>query len=370
MLLFTTQESQPIAGTRHSAGASRSSAGAHTSSSSATNRSSAPAAATRVIAATQTKELQLAPHIHYKKTELGLVVDRSFGKKSEAERNAKAVASAAEAVNSLSNHKQRPKGMTYDGEKLEKEEDVLFINGNTDISVTLSSGSETTVKVRYIDTSTGMGSRFADAAREIARKWSLEKSNCNRSCPRGGMIGIGAKRGAGNVGHFYDGPTKKDLDGRKGRKGLYNGLNECHRKANVAAKEIAEEYFPDALASIAKAMGERGKVVPGFLGGADGLCDNLIQSKALENEYHVDLDMSKCLSIWTTEADDGVTDPKGWYFVMPFLTCEVKGRKYKGIAVRLEHGVGIEWDGRELFHCSTAPNVVGVNGTYFGVNRD
>ena len=366
MLLFTTQESQPIAGTRHSAGASRSSAGAHTSSSSATNRSSAPAAATRVIAATQTKELQLAPHIHYKKTELGLVVDRSFGKKSEAERNAEAVASAAEAVNSSSNHKQRPKGMTYDGEKLEKEEDVLFINGNTDISVTLSSGSKTTVKVRHIDTSTGMGSRFAIAARAIARKWSPEKSNCKRSSPGGGMIVIGAKRGAGNVEHFYDGPTKRDLDGRKG---LYNGINTLHRDANVAAKEIAEEHFPDALASIAKAMGERGKVVPGFLGGADGLCDNLIQSKALENEYHVDLDMSKCLSIWTTEADDGVTDPKGWYFVMPFLTCEVKGRKYKGIAVRLEHGVGIEWDGRELFHCSTAPNV-GVNGTYFGVNRD
>ena len=183
------------------------------------------------------------------------------------------------------------------------------------------------------------------------------------------MQGLGARRGGGNVEHFYDGPTKKDLDGRRG---LHKGINERHRRANVTAKKIAEEHFPDALASISKAMGERGKKVPDFLGGANGLCDNLVQSKALENEYHVDLDMSKCLSIWTTEAEDGVADPKGWYFVMPFLTCKVDGRTYKGIAVRLQHGVGIEWDGRVLFHCSTAPTdrSIGVNGTYFGVNRD
>ena len=64
-------------------------------------------------------------------------------------------------------------------------------------------------------------------------------------------------------------------------------------------------------------------------------------------------------------------DPKGWYFVLPYLSCDYGGKQYKGIVVELSEGCGIEWDGRWIFHSSTSPlkEDVVANGNFFGVTR-
>ena len=100
------------------------------------------------------------------------------------------------------------------------------------------------------------------------------------------------------------------------------------------------------------------------------LRDGPITTYALVTEPHVDLDCSKCISIWTVESGKDL-QPEGWYFVLPYMTCKVDRKMFSGIAIKLRHGTGIEWDGRYLFHCSTSPNdkTINVHGTFFGVTK-
>jgi hypothetical protein len=76
------------------------------------------------------------------------------------------------------------------------------------------------------------------------------------------------------------------------------------------------------------------------------------------------MNQSKCLSIWTVEKGKEV-DTTGWYFV----TCDVEGGVFSGIAVKLRHCTRIEWDGRCVSHCSTSPNDPSINAyiTFFGI---
>ena len=71
------------------------------------------------------------------------------------------------------------------------------------------------------------------------------------------------------------------------------------------------------------------------------------------------------MSIWTVGTGT-TSSPKGWYFVLPYLSCCYEGRQYKGVVVELRDGCAIEWDGRYIFHASTAPldKGVQVNGNF------
>ena len=322
------------------------------------------AASAKQIDAVQTLDPQIIPNRRYVEGR----IDEIFTNQSEERRKVTTMDAADKGTNSSSNYKQRPKDITYSGEATSGSNDIFIIESDTDVSITTEKGELSTASVRYIETNSGVGSRFALAAREIAKLWSVSDSNCQRSCPRGGMIHLGAKRGAGHKDHFFDGPTMHNINHPTSKN--YNGINGHHANANIAANEIAMKHFPGARRSIKKYMGDD-KTMPKVLGGGLGLCDDLMQSKDLENEHHVDCDESKCLSTWTTESSEHVDDPDWWHFVMPKLTCKIGGKKYKGMAVRLKHGAGIEWHGRKIFHCSTAPtdDRIGVNGTYFGVNR-
>ena len=76
----------------------------------------------------------------------------------------------------------------------------------------------------------------------------------------------------------------------------------------------------------------------------------------LSNPAHVDNgDISSGVSLWlrkNIQAPEGVRD--NWWFVFPNLkTME----SHKGIAIKLSHGVCIEWDGRIIKHCSSIPKV-------------
>lgn len=292
-----------------------------------------------------------------------LVIDETFPKLMPERRRQLTKAEAEKANNSSCNNKQRPKNITFDGRTIPNTSRLLIVDYDADITVTNKHDGETSVvSVRKLDLDEDAQSgKFVRAALEIARRWDISKANAMRSCPKGGMIRLGTRKGAGFHEFFFDKPTKENED----------NINEHHRDVNIAAMGVAKKYFRRAYKSIRNAMKKNGKKVHEDLGGGNGLCDELIQSKNLENEFHVDTDISEyCFSVWTAEKKESDPDPEGWYFIMPYLTGKKDGEKYKGIAIRLRHGVGIEWNGRQVFHCSTAPNEqIEVHGTYFGVSR-
>ena len=87
-------------------------------------------------------------------------------------------------------------------------------------------------------------------------------------------------------------------------------------------------------------------------------CSSIVQSHNLVNFAHYDLDKSISISTWTETIPGSA---KGWYFVLPNLTIDGK----KGIAIKLHHGLTIQWDGRLLWHC-TAMEDVGESNNVFG----
>lgn len=182
------------------------------------------------------------------------------------------------------------------------------------------------------------------------------------------MKHFGVKKGAGRIERFAYAPTQGDLNGVK----QWKGVNTFHRNLNVAAKKIARLHFNSAFTDIRRVMANNEKIVPEFLGGELGLCTEMVQSQRnLVTEAHVDLDHSKCFSIWSIREGE-TANSEGLYFLLPYLTCTVGGKKYHGIAVELNHGVGIEWSGRHIFHCSTAPmdRSINVYGTFFGITKN
>ena len=90
---------------------------------------------------------------------------------------------------------------------------------------------------------------------------------------------------------------------------------------------------------------------------------SLVQSEDLVNAGHLDInDSSVSMSTWT-ELQIGVA--RKWYFLMPNITRD----KVRGIAVVLQHGTTIRWDGSKIFHCSTVGDVgrnKHVYGTFYG----
>jgi hypothetical protein len=148
-----------------------------------------------------------------------------------------------------------------------------------------------------------------------------------------------------------------------------NVTNTVHRRLNELAKTIGEEFFPEAVKSMLELAQFHQKVVPQHLGGSNGLCCEMVQSQdSLVTESHVDLDYSLCFSIWSLMSESDVSNCDGWYFVLPHLQYVDDNGVKKGVVVELRHGAAIQWNGRTVFHGSTAPSNKSVNalGTYFG----
>ena len=286
------------------------------------------------------------------------------------------------------NKAQKARGLYYSGEAIRANRKILKIDpwkkgwGDVEIRVkdTAEGKEDHFVKIHYLSPEERV--EFGEKANEFADKWD-EKAfgTSSRPCIQGGMVKCGFGNGAGHRPLFYLGGTWDDLYSRRAKSGFVKGITECQKALNVMGKSILQKYFPRAFESIRQTNKDQKMKVPVEIGGDHGMCMNIIQSGSGlrkkggpmkgENftvECHVDSkDLSEyCASIWTSSDS---SDPAGWYFVLPFLTCVHNGVTYEGIAVRLRHGVGIEWAGRNLFHCSTAPDTCGidVNGTFYGV---
>lgn len=178
------------------------------------------------------------------------------------------------------------------------------------------------------------------------------------------MITLGVSKGDGFKEHMMHAPTRYDLISRKG---WWQGVNSVHESLNKTGRKISRKYFRRAYKSIRKIAKAIDLEIPPYLGGKKGLSPQMVQSgHGFYCEPHFDFDVSTyCLSIWNSE--DG-TDPEGWYFVLPAVEGMCGGKQYKGIAIRLRDGTGIEWNGRMLHHCSTRPSV-NVFGTFFGIMK-
>lgn len=79
----------------------------------------------------------------------------------------------------------------------------------------------------------------------------------------------------------------------------------------------------------------------------------------LVNAGHFDMgDAGYGCGVWISS--DG-KDNEGWYFVLP--NASVKGSM--GVAIKLNHGIMIEWNGTKIKHCSSMP-ITKDNQTLFG----
>ena len=107
----------------------------------------------------------------------------------------------------------------------------------------------------------------------------------------GGMQHFYTCEGVGLIENFEAGVTAADT----------KDINVHFSKMNRAANTIGMEKFPTAVKDMKRDLKALKKRVPAKIGGAKGCCDEAVQSKGLHNEFHVDLDTSKCFSIWTTE---------------------------------------------------------------------
>ena len=274
-----------------------------------------------------------------------------------------------------SNYGQKATDYAVSQKAIDGDADVLVIDHpNADISITngkfdkgtgkfVPNGVKHDVSIRREE---GIKSdALGNLCRKIGDIWRVVKGNASRKNYSGEMFAAGSERGTGSGKYqqLLKGPTRLSNDGKD-----YVDLNKTHAELNVLAKEIAEVSFPRACNSIQKAMHGAAIVIPDIIGGGKGLapCFNQSGKKSII-QSHYDKDIApESIVYW--HSTDG-KDPPGWYFFMPDCFCEVAGKKYRGVAVRLRDGVGISWRGGDLRHGSTFPDEYtgDLLGTWFGI---
>lgn len=112
---------------------------------------------------------------------------------------------------------------------------------------------------------------------------------------------------------------------------------------------VGRHCFPDVLTVIQDLEADSGLDGDGKFCRAGYTID---MSVNLRNASHFDVgDASQGFCMWT-ESIPGAAE--NWYFVMPnVLGVDEVGKEFRGLAVKLSHGVAISFDGRVLRHCTS-----------------
>mmetsp|Transcript_17622 Transcript_17622/g.24509 ORF Transcript_17622/g.24509 Transcript_17622/m.24509 type:complete len:159 (-) Transcript_17622:72-548(-) len=111
----------------------------------------------------------------------------------------------------------------------------------------------------------------------------------------------------------------------------------------VLMSDHYQKHFPAATKAIS--LINKGK--PRIKGMEDCMVSEIVSAKNQVNAAHIDCqDRSVSLSTWV---EDHPGTAKGWAFILPNVTRD----SAKAIAIKLKHGLSIEWDGRLIHHCST-----------------
>ena len=80
-------------------------------------------------------------------------------------------------------------------------------------------------------------------------------------------------------------------------------------------------------------------------------------SSNLGNPEHLDCgDAWQSYARWLRGLPNG-PEPSGWWFLLPAV----------GLAIELEDGVGVSWDGREVHHCTAVPHGIGEGDELFSM---
>lgn len=306
---------------------------------------------TVVIRAVQQALLQIVP--------TKSVSDPAFQTMNKARRREYAEKESKRFNNSDRNRTQRARDCIYVGSQFLGDTNVLRVDFNADIEIIENKLNPThlsVVGIRYVNAPI-----FFESSQEFGRRLDWKRSDNCRHCPEGSMLRFGCRLGSGRHVFYCDAKTKYNI----------RDINKYHKKMNIEAKGIAMDHLPDAYEEISGCIGNSRAAVPDFLGGFDGLSLEMIVSRNLGCESHVDNDLAnKCISIWTV-ARGTDEDPDGSYFILPYLTCEYRDRRYNGIVIKLRQGCAIEWDGRFIFHASSSPSdpLAIIYGNWFGVTR-
>ncbi len=312
----------------------------------------------KIIQAVQETTLQIAP---CKKID-----DPGFAELNRGKRTTITEYESDKAYNSPGRYTQKATNIIYTGRQFSGTGTFLKIKSDEDADIIIETNKmmpkkTSEVLVRRLPKDDIDVASFLFNAPDLSEKIDWMKGGHCRKCPEGEMVSLGVKVGAGRHELAENWYTKHDI----------KGINKVHKSMNVSANKIAFRYFNKTHREIKKWNRIKQIKIPQKLGGKQGLSPDMVVSCNLGNEAHVDLDFARrCFSIWSL-GHGTKKDPKGWYFVLPYLSCDYEGKQYKGIVVELSEGCGIEWDGRWIFHSSTSPlkDDVVVNGNFFGVTR-
>ena len=94
---------------------------------------------------------------------------------------------------------------------------------------------------------------------------------------------------------------------------------------------------------------EYGIIPSGIVGRYEALSDHLIVTKNLATPHHKDTtDVYDSFGLGLQE--DKSKEKKDWYFVLPNLELQSPNSPFRGVFIKLFHGVSIKWNGRKLVH--------------------
>lgn len=231
-----------------------------------------------------------------------------------------------------------------------------------------SAGRETVVRVRHIlllhtDCSPP---ELVDVCRRTHRMSLLSKiTQCNIAIRRGMRTSAGVRNAGGDVGCMHAIGVRVEGDGVSMNPFAANGkVPEGTLREMVAALCcVGRLCFPD-LMHLLKTM-ESDSGVP-FFSPMDGIDDDWVartidMSVNLGNASHYDVnDCSQGFAVWTEEVPGKGSN---WYFIMPNVYgTRADGTPFRGLVVRLYHGVAISWDGRLVRHCTSVSRPDGDEG--------
>ena len=179
-----------------------------------------------------------------------------------------------------------------------------------------------------------------------------------------GMKGAGVRAVFKNEPIYYTNAINvlhkvvSEVDGRAVK--LNNVLEDAQKQVSI---HVAYNHG-EAASSIKQSIMKYGREKE-VIGGSDGLSAYNIATKNLHNPSHYDcFDDSMSISVYTIESGESEQ-----YMLFPNLSFTVGEQNYVGLAIKLQHGLCISWNGLKCRHCTTeaTSGITCTFALFFGV---
>ena len=114
------------------------------------------------------------------------------------------------------------------------------------------------------------------------------------------------------------------------------------------AADFASTQFPGMVPTIHHLESIAGITRPSYMGGERGVSSSMAVSYDYANATHYDVNDASMGFVMFAESNPLST--QGWYFTLPNVLVKFQSRTYHGLALKLNHGACIHWDGRIIRH--------------------